>query len=383
MRKQTPSNNFQTNEYVSYSPHDRAHQLCVHSTLGPKQGGRPPAAAAPSRPLQGRRRLTILGSGLLFGFILYRQIYKQKSVPEDLPPQDLDVSTRFNATASQFDDDVDCDEWLYGITRLRRNLVRQAHGHVLEAAVGTGRNSEFYELQRIASLTLQDQSKEMLDVAKAKWRETHPEYEHCRFIHGSALDPLPPPTTGIMSPKDEGYDTIIATMSLCSTPGPSLFLRSLASRLSLRDTAIENEKGDRIPTPRILLLEHGRSYFSWLNYLLDRAAPAHAHQHGCWWNRDIGKIAEDSGLEVISTKRKHFGTTWSLELGLPAEAKGEKRQQWLEDTRRKIAVLQAEVPQAHLEWKERMRERIEAQWKEDNLEAWRREQREQMKAKEA
>ncbi|KAL8846676.1 MAG: hypothetical protein Q9221_008235 [Calogaya cf. arnoldii] len=350
-----------------------------YEKLASRQRQRPSVAATLSVPLRSRRFLLVAGSGLLFGFLVYRRTYK-KRVSEDLAPQDFDFSSRFDATASQFDEDVDLVEWLYGITKLRRRLVQQAHGNVLEAAVGTGRNSEFYNLQRITSLTLQDQSEEMLDVAKAKWRDTHPDYQHCRFIHGSALEPLPPPTTATSGKA--GYDTIIATMSLCSTPGPSLFLRSLAGHLSLRDTDVQDKSGDQLPA-RILLLEHGRSYFSWLNYLLDKAAPAHAQQHGCWWNRDIGKIAEDSGLELISTKRKHFGTTWYLELGLPAEAKGVKRQQWLEDTRQKVAVLQSEVDQAHVEFKERMRKQNEARRKEEELEAWRREQREKMKRNES
>ncbi|KAL8753760.1 MAG: hypothetical protein Q9199_004808 [Rusavskia elegans] len=367
---------------ISQYAYDQSHQLFVYRKLGSQKRPRPPATAAPSRPLQDRR-LLIASSGLLFGFIVFRRVYMKKPVSEDLAPQDFDFSARFDATASQFDEDVDCVEWLYGITKLRKKLVQQAQGNVLEAAVGTGRNSEFYDLRRIVSLTLQDQSKEMLEVAKAKWRETHPEHEHCRFIHGSALEPLPPPTRRTTdTPEDEGYDTIIATMSLCSTPGPSLFLRSLAGHLSLRNAALQDDGGDRGPA-RILLLEHGRSNFSWLNYLLNQTASAHAQQHGCWWNRDIGKIAEDSGLEVISTKRKHFGTTWSLELGLPAEAKGVNRQQWLEDTRHKIAVQQAEVAQAHVEWKERMRKQEEARRKEEDLEAWRMEQREQMKPKES
>ncbi|KAL8902163.1 MAG: hypothetical protein Q9192_000146 [Flavoplaca navasiana] len=326
-----------------------------------------------------------LGPGKVNGLRLQQlhpDLYKV-AVSDDLAPQDFDFSNRFDATASQFDRDVDFVEWLYGITKLRRKLVQQAHGNVLEAAVGTGRNSEFYDLRRITSLTLQDQSEEMLKVAKAKWRETHPAYEHCRFIHGSALEPLPRPAREEMStPQDEGYDTIIATMSLCSTPGPSLFLRSLAGHLSVGDVAAHDDGSEREPA-RILLLEHGRSYYSLLNYLLDRTALAHAQQHGCWWNRDIGKIAEESGLEVISTKRKHFGTMWALELGLPAEAKGVKRQKWLQDSRQKIAVMQADVAEAHVRWKERMRKQEEARRKEEALETWRREQREQMKPKEA
>ncbi|EEP82477.1 conserved hypothetical protein [Uncinocarpus reesii 1704] len=65
---------------------------------------------------------------------------------------------------------------------------------------------------------------------------------------------------------------------------------------------------------QILLLEHGRSYYGWVNKLLDDLAPAHANQHGCWWNRDIGKIVEQSGLEIVESKRWHLGTTWKYVL---------------------------------------------------------------------
>jgi methyltransferase OMS1 len=40
----------------------------------------------------------------------------------------------------------------------------------------------------------------------------------------------------------------------------------------------------------------------------------HALEFGCHWNRDIGKIIEESGLEIVELKRKHLGTTWWIEL---------------------------------------------------------------------
>ncbi|MCJ1231195.1 hypothetical protein MMC12_007872, partial [Toensbergia leucococca] len=75
-------------------------------------------------------------------------------------------------------------------------------------------------------------------------------------------------------------------MGLCSTPHPSHLLAHLGTLAS--------------PTNgRILLLEHGRSHYEWLNRILDASAPAHADRHGCWWNRDVGRIVEESGLEVV------------------------------------------------------------------------------------
>ncbi|KAL8802347.1 MAG: hypothetical protein Q9200_006612 [Gallowayella weberi] len=328
-----------------------------------------------------RHKFLAGGCGLLVGFFAYNYISIRRSASEDVAPRDFDFSTRYNATASTFDRDVDRTEWMYGFAKLRKKLIQKAHGNVLEAAIGTGRNSEFYNLNQISSISLQDQSKEMVEIAQAKWRKIHPEYERCRFITGSALETLPPPPG---RPEDEGYDTIVATISLCSTLGPSLFLRNLAGHLSHRNMTTQasvagaSDSKESLPA-RILLLEHGRSYFSWLNKFLDKSAPAHAKKYGCWWNRDIGKIIEDSGLEIISSQRKHFGTTWSLELGLPAEAKSEKRQQWLEDTRQKIAVLQAEVKQEHEVWRARMWAEDEVDRRSKELEAWRRKQREKMK----
>ena len=93
-------------------------------------------------------------------------------------------------------------------------------------------------------------------------------------------------------------------MGVCSTANPALALQRLG--------AITNrEQG------RILLLEHGRSHWDWLNGYLDKHAPAHADKFGCWWNKDIGKIVEESGLEVVRIKRYQLGTMWWVELKPP------------------------------------------------------------------
>ncbi|KAI1124745.1 hypothetical protein F5Y10DRAFT_23340 [Nemania abortiva] len=44
----------------------------------------------------------------------------------------------------EFDLHLDKSEWRYGITKLRREISAAARGHVLEVAIGTGRNLEFY-----------------------------------------------------------------------------------------------------------------------------------------------------------------------------------------------------------------------------------------------
>ena len=94
---------------------------------------------------------------------------------------------------------------------------------------------------------------------------------------------------------------MLQTMGVCSIADPVRLLRQMASLTN-------SDHG------RILLLEHGRSWYDWLNSWLDSSAPGHADKFGCWWNKDIGRIVEEAGLEVVALKRYHFGTTWWVEL---------------------------------------------------------------------
>lgn len=79
----------------------------------------------------------------------------------------------------------------------------------------------------------------------------------------------------------------------------------------------------------MLLLEHGRSTWGWLNRILDDGAPKHAAQWGCVWNRDIRALVESSGLRVVSLSTYHFGTTYYVvatpsERAAPLKVSGDK-----------------------------------------------------------
>jgi methyltransferase OMS1 len=235
--------------------------------------------------------LVAFGMGM-YGVMLYVSLTREAEV-KDLP---ADLSDRFDREAEGYDEKVDVSESLLFLTSKRKKLTAQAKGHVLEVAVGTGRNIPYYNTKQCDTVTLLDASGPMLAVAKRKWIDTHKEYfSRVSFKQQSALDPIIPPYGA-----QDGYDTVIQTMGLCSTPEPVKLLQNIE--------ASTNENG------QILLLEHGKSHYDWLNNMLDKTAPAHADEHGCWWNKDIGKIVEESGLEVVNIKRYNFGTTWWLEL---------------------------------------------------------------------
>lgn len=63
---------------------------------------------------------------------------------------------------------------------------------------------------------------------------------------------------------------------------------------------------------KILLLEHGKSHYDWLNNILDKNLHKHVERWGCIWNRDIEKLVKEAGLEIESISRFHFGTTYAI-----------------------------------------------------------------------
>lgn len=245
--------------------------------------------------------------------------------------QQKDVAARYDETADGFDSEVGSSEALMGINSIRKRLSKQCKGHVLEVSCGTGRNIGYYPLHpgsEIDSLTFLDLSAQMVSVCKKKWLALYPASTTTtqsfkpnlaiRFSVSSALESMPPaPTTSENNSKGK-YTTILQTMGLCSTPHPHALLLNLASHLDLSN-----------PDSRILLLEHGRSDYAWLNNILDNAAQKHAEIHGCWFNRDIGAMVEaaakESGLEIVGERRKHLGTTWVFELKPSLKAVEEAR----------------------------------------------------------
>lgn len=62
----------------------------------------------------------------------------------------------------------------------------------------------------------------------------------------------------------------------------------------------------------ILLLEHGVSSWSVLKWWQQHRLNRHVVRWGCYWNRDILELVEQSGLHVRAVERRHLGTTYYL-----------------------------------------------------------------------
>ncbi|KAF3011299.1 hypothetical protein E8E14_000220 [Neopestalotiopsis sp. 37M] len=288
----------------------------------------------------------------------------------------------------EFDLHLDKSEHRYGITKLRRRLGAEARGHVLEVAMGTGRNLEFYDwgaltaalvsrgernrdlleksgwgrsnmadVREVDSFTGVDISEDMLDIGLQRLRTVVPhgsdilpvkkpsfaalaqpddDKRPCltlldgklRILKGDAQDELPRLSRKVGPAIQDGqhYDTVIQTFGLCSVRDPTRLLENMARVV-------------RPGTGRIILLEHGRSWWDLVNGLLDRSASGHFERFGCWWNRDIEAIVEDAqrkmpALEVVDMERPgwfKFGTHFWIELRVredvtqPPTAAGEKK----------------------------------------------------------
>lgn len=264
-----------------------------------------------SEPALGRRsRVPLyLGGALIYGVSIYigSVLYHIYSTA---PLQDTAAGTEnvtslmsskpeiYDRIADHYDSDINLDEVLMGLTWLRWWLFRRVSGDVLEVSAGTGRNLKYMDPTQMDSLTLVDQSSEMLQQAESKLQTLRRSDTRWASTKVTVKDV---PVEGL-SPNRDQFDVIIQSFGLCSVSDPSAYLDHLSTFC-------------RGPTGRIILLEHGRSKYAWINRLLDATVVGHAERWGCFYNRDIESIVEGcNAVEVVAKQRWHLGTTYCYTL---------------------------------------------------------------------
>jgi ubiquinone/menaquinone biosynthesis C-methylase UbiE len=172
-----------------------------------------------------------------------------------------------------------------GVRKLRRRLLRQASGNVLEVAVGTGKNLPYYPPGcRIIAM---DVSREMLNVARKRAAELSMDVS---FLLADA-QALPFP--------DHSFDTVVSSLSTCTFPEPLIALQEIA-RVCRTDR-------------RVLLLEHGRSNREWLGRWQDRREDSFTKQRGCHWNREPLELVRKAGLKINNSRRVFFGVFHTID----------------------------------------------------------------------
>jgi ubiquinone/menaquinone biosynthesis C-methylase UbiE len=189
-----------------------------------------------------------------------------------------EISEKYNQFARWYDW-VEGVPDLLGLSKLRRRLLQGASDRVLEVAVGTGKNLQFYP--RGCRIIALDVSQEMLKVARNRAAKLSVQ---ASFLVADA-EALPFP--------DNRFDTVVSSLSTCTFPDPMAALKEI-NRVCRRDG-------------KILLLEHGRSDRERLGRWQDRHAEQFAKPLGCHWNREPLKIAREAGLKVVRAQRIFFG----------------------------------------------------------------------------
>jgi len=188
----------------------------------------------------------------------------------------------FEKNASKYDASRVQNERLALMPLLRWWLLRKAQGDVLEVACGSCPNLGLYP-SHLSSITLTDASPKMLAIAAQKTTKQPVTFRQIKVED---------------MPFEKKFDTVVDSFGLCSFEDPV--------------SALKNMQKSCKPNGKLLLLEHGRSHFTWLNNLLDTFAKKHLLNWGCNWNRDIAGIAKDAGLQIDTISRYHFGTTYYL-----------------------------------------------------------------------
>ncbi|KAI5917355.1 hypothetical protein F4810DRAFT_704964 [Camillea tinctor] len=265
----------------------------------------------------------------------------------------------------EFDLHLDKSEYRYSITKLRRHMAAEARGHVLEIAVGTGRNLEFYNWDKvieglvspeernqraalwwqtkedqsaILSFTGLDISPSMLDITLQRIRQVVPHMvdsipkkpsfaQLASTVTSVNTIVTTAPVVSLVSnririfqsdaqsPSLPSPPVVPSTPNLSSPPPPQYYDTILQTfgLCSVRDPVALIANLARAVRPgdegRILLLEHGRSnWWEVVNGMLDRSARGHFARFGCWWNRDVEAIVREAerrvpGLEVRRLER--------------------------------------------------------------------------------
>lgn len=170
-------------------------------------------------------------------------------------------------------------EALLGLKRWRRALLARARGRVLEVGIGTGRNLAYYPRQ--CDVTGIDLSPAMLERARKRAERLG------RRVCLAVMD-----AERLLFP-DASFDTVVATLTLCTIPDPVRALGEMAR--------VCRSGG------QILLLDHVRVNARWLAWLQGWLSPRWERRFGCHLDRDSEAMARAAGLLVLDVRRGFFG----------------------------------------------------------------------------
>jgi ubiquinone/menaquinone biosynthesis C-methylase UbiE len=164
-----------------------------------------------------------------------------------------------------------------GLGRMRGELLAGAEGKVLELGAGTGVNLDLYP-DGVAELTLAEPDPHMAKRLRARLAAARSQAS----VSEAPAERLPF--------ADERFDTVVATLVLCTIPDPAAALSEAARVLK--------------PGGRLLFIEHVRSERPGLAVWQDRLEkPWRFLGDGCHCNRDTVKTISASPFVIDEITR--------------------------------------------------------------------------------
>ncbi|KAG9320293.1 hypothetical protein KVV02_008059 [Mortierella alpina] len=271
-------------------------------------------------------------------------------------PSESTRRTTFDTLAPGYDSEVGTHEYLLGIQRRRKRLLKLARGRVLEIASGTGRNVDYYTKGCCNEIVFSDFSEGMMEVLKQKvaasdlgkrydyQQRRQQQLELERIAQSSRQvsekqeqDPSrqgdvaaavstteealsqessttmtqPQPTKVVETEirfktlnaaaipyPDQSFDTVVDTFGLCSFEDPVQVLKEMKRVLRVGG--------------KLLLLEHGNSHWGFMKDMQAKQLDRHVQKYGCYWNREIEELVAEAGLKVVEKERSQLGTVYYI-----------------------------------------------------------------------
>jgi ubiquinone/menaquinone biosynthesis C-methylase UbiE len=158
-----------------------------------------------------------------------------------------------------------------GLADLRRRLLAEADGRVVEIGGGTGANLPYYGGD-VVSLTITEPEPPMLRRLERRVRENAP---HARVLRAPAED---------LPFDDDSFDTAVSTLVLCGVDDQQRALREL--RRVLR------------PGGRLIFIEHVRSADDGVAKMQDRMNGINRFVVCCECNRPTLSSIREAGFDV-------------------------------------------------------------------------------------
>ncbi len=163
-----------------------------------------------------------------------------------------------------------------GLRQMRRELLSKASGRTIDLGAGTGVNLDLYP-EAVSELVMAEPDPHMLKQLRAK-------------VAGGGGVEISAASAQDLPFADDGFDTAVFTLVLCTVPNPAAALREAARVLK--------------PGGKLLFIEHVRADEAGLAGWQDRLeVPWRFFADGCRCNRDTVAMIEASPFELERVER--------------------------------------------------------------------------------